>query len=109
MSAVGKATITAPAITTFQSTENEPERLFKATVTGCALGLGKMVTPKRKSFQMLVNWKMATTTKAGKANGNITKRKVRMTPAPSIRAASTSSSGILAKKFRKIREQMGRP
>ena len=50
-------------MTTFQSTEKEPERLFKATVTGWAFGLGKIVTPNRKSFQMLVNWKMPTTTK----------------------------------------------
>jgi hypothetical protein len=41
------------------------------------------------------------TTKAGRASGKITSQKAFTTPAPSIRAASTNSSGMLAKKFRK--------
>src|SRR5580692_11012956 len=86
----------APAITTFQSTENEPDRLFRATVTGCDCGLGKMVTPNKKSFQMLVNWNIATTTKAGNESGNMTLVKIRTIPAPSMRAASTISSRIVS-------------
>ena len=40
--------MTAPAITTFQSTEKDPERLLSAMVTGWALGFGTTVIPKRK-------------------------------------------------------------
>src|SRR5258707_13123585 len=63
-SAVGSAAVMSPAITTFQSTENEPDRLFIATATGCDCGLGKIMTPNKKSLQMYVNWNIATTKKA---------------------------------------------
>src|SRR5438105_3655588 len=97
MMAVGMAATTAPAMTTFQSTENEPDRLFSATVTGCAAGLDTTVIPNKKSFQIFVNWKIPTTTNAGGANGSMTCRNVPTTPAPSIFAASMISVGIAEK------------
>ena len=56
----------------FQSTENDPERLLSAIVTGCAAGFGTTVTPNRKSFQIFVNWKIPTTTNDGMDSGSIT-------------------------------------
>src|SRR3954447_11659898 len=94
---VGAAAMAAPAMTTVQLTDWVPERLFRATVTGCCEGEKTTVTPKRKSFQILVNWKMPTTTKAGRPSGNMICQKILISPAPSIRAASMSSFGMLEK------------
>src|SRR3954454_1100813 len=94
---VGAAAMAAPAMTTVQLTDWVPERLLRATVTGCCDGEKTTVTPKRKSFQILVNWKMPTTTKAGRPSGNMICQKILISPAPSIRAASMSSFGMLEK------------
>jgi hypothetical protein len=42
-------------MTTFHSTEKDPDRLLRAIVIGWVLELGTTVMPNRKSFQILVN------------------------------------------------------
>ena len=85
----------APAIKTFQLTVWVPDKLLRATVTGCFVGSEIVITPKRKSFQIFVNWKMPATTNPGIDNGTMTAKNVLRIPAPSIAAASTISFGML--------------
>ena len=75
---------------------SEPVVLFSATVTGHFAGSVMMKTANRKSFQIEVNCQIAATTKAGAETGSTTDQNVRSMPARSIRAASISSSGIVA-------------
>ena len=70
--------------------------LLSATVTGHLAGSVMMNTAKRKSFQIDVNCQIAATTNAGAESGSTTDQYVRSIPARSMRAASISSSGIVA-------------
>ena len=49
-------------------------------------------TPNRKSFQMLVNCQISVTIRIGVDIGSTMRQKMRQKPAPSMRAALTSSS-----------------
>ena len=67
-------------------------RLFSATVIGASSPAANEA-PNRKSFQMLVNWKITVTTMIGPDDGSRMRRKIWKKPAPSICAARISSSG----------------
>ena len=73
---VGSAAMAAPAMTTVQSTDCVPGEVVQGDRNRLSGRAEKTtVTPKRKSFQMLVNWKMPTTTKAGQTSGSMIWRK----------------------------------
>src|SRR6266576_4709908 len=93
---VGSDASSAPAICTLYVVTSEPASLFSATVTGHFDGSTMRKTAKRKSFQIDVNCQIAATTKAGTEIGSTTDQYVLSIPARSMRAASISSSGIVA-------------
>ena len=61
----------------------------------------------RNSFHDSVKAKMAEATRPGAASGRSTRTKAVMRPAPSIRAASSSSSGSALKKPMRSHVQKG--
>jgi hypothetical protein len=105
---VGTAARKEAAIWTYQAMIWLPARLLRATVTG-QLSVLVSTTANRKSFQADVNCHMKTTTKLGIASGSMILVKVSKMPAPSIRAASMSVLGIVAKQLRKISVVIGMP
>src|SRR5699024_12677710 len=64
-------------------------------------GSVKKISCEKKSFQVQMNVKIAVVARAGRLSGRITLKKIRPCPAPSIRAASSSSRGMPRKKDRK--------
>src|SRR2546429_9496506 len=95
-SSVGKEARSAAAICRLYGVTSEPVVLLSATVTGHDAGSLMMKTAKRKSFQIEVNCQIAATTNAGAETGRMTDQYVLSIPARSIRAASISSSGMVA-------------
>ena len=67
--------------------------LLSATCIGAASPKEKE-EPKRKSFQIFVNYQITVTTIIGEEIGNSTLKKILKKPAPSILAAFIISSGI---------------
>ena len=65
--------------------------------------------PTSRSFQTHRNWKIASDAIAGSPIGSTTVRKTFSSDAPSMRAASSSSRGMPAKKFRSRKIANGRP
>ncbi|GAA5608862.1 hypothetical protein Sgri01_07231 [Streptomyces griseus] len=61
------------------------------------------------SFHTHRNWKIPSEAIAGPPSGITTRVNSRISPAPSSRAASRSSRGISAKKFRSRKIANGRP
>ena len=55
------------------------------------------VSAKRNSFQFCRKRKIATVASAGRVSGSMTRAKIRNSPAPSSRAASSSSRGSPSK------------
>ena len=55
-----------------------------------------------KSFQIVREFSIVTVATIGFKRGNVIFQKIRKVPAPSIFAASSSSSGIVATKLRNI-------
>ncbi|MNP72735.1 hypothetical protein D3C76_1693440 [compost metagenome] len=64
------------------------------TVSGKSLSSPSMMYGSMKLFQIATNWKRNTVTRPGAIMGIATCANVRSSPAPSVRAASTISSGI---------------
>ena len=67
----GSAVSSDPAIWIWYCASRLPASPCNATVMGCWSGSLAMVTPKRNSFQMLVNCQISTTTKAGTDSGKM--------------------------------------
>jgi hypothetical protein len=67
----GIVVIAAPAHIIFQAATVVPFRFATATVTGWEVTPLVRVSPNRNSFQILVNWNIATTANPGKDNGRI--------------------------------------
>jgi len=63
----------------------------------------------RKSFQIQVNWSVASTASAGRLSGSATRVSTCHSFAPSRMAASRSALGTVAKKLRMSSVQMGIP
>ena len=61
----------------------------------------------RKSFQRQITEKIATTASAGRHSGSTMRRKIRHSPAPSMRAASISSSGSVSMYWRSRNTPVG--
>ena len=72
--------------------------LKMATVIGCVSR--PKVRATSRSFQTQRNWKIASDAIAGRPSGSTSRRKMRASEAPSIRADSNTSFGIPRKKFR---------
>src|SRR5207237_10423636 len=98
----------APAKCTLYSLTpvDELTRLLSATVIGIEWMSAKE-TPKRKSFQILVNCQMTVTTMMGPELGRRMRRKICRKLAPSIIAARTSSVGNASEWLRK--KNVGQP
>ena len=86
----------APAMSTLYSfTPVEVlTRLFSATVIGIE-STPENTIPNRKSFQICVNCQIRHTMKIGSDTGSRIFVKIVKKPAPSMRAAFTSSAGML--------------
>ena len=78
-----------------------------ATVIGCVLRA--MVSATSRSFHVHRNWKIASDAIAGSPSGRISRRKMRASEAPSMRADSRMSLGIPMKKLRNRKIANGRP
>ena len=78
-----------------------------ATVIGCVSRPN--VSATSRSFQAQRNWKIASDAIAGSPSGRIRRRKIRISEAPSMRAASSSSFGIPMKKLRRRKMAKGSP
>src|SRR3712207_2117281 len=72
----------------------ESTKVRRATGTVYLSGLVRKISWEKKSFQVQMNVKIAVVARAGVASGIITWKKIRMCPAPSSRAASSSSLGM---------------
>ena len=79
-----------------------------ATVSGCVEVSAKTSATSR-SFHTHMNWKISSDAIAGIPSGRTTRRNTMSSPAPSIRAASSSSEGIPMKKLRSRKIANGRP
>ena len=69
ISTTGRVVMAAPLHIMFQAATVVPFRFATATVTGWDVTPRVRVSPKRNSFQILVNWNMATTAKPGSESG----------------------------------------
>ncbi len=78
-----------------------------ATVIGCVLRA--KVSATSRSFQVHRNWKMASEAIAGRLSGSTRRKKMPISEAPSMRAASSSSAGNPTKKLRSRKMANGRP
>ena len=67
------------------------------------------ISATRKSFQIHMNWKIASAAIAGTDSGTISRQKIVMCPAPSTRAASMMSLGSDDTKFLRMKMQNGMP
>src|SRR6185437_6375751 len=65
------------------------------------------ISGKKKSFQTAIAVKMATIETAGRIIGRMTLKRMRSSPAPSIRAASSSSRGRVRMKLAKMKTAKG--
>jgi hypothetical protein len=105
---VGTVIITPAAMIMPQSTIVALKRSL--TPTGSVFSSSDVISTsaKRKSFQARMNVKIAAAISPGRASGSTTYHTVRPLPAPSTRAASSSSSGIDWKNARSTHRQNGR-
>jgi hypothetical protein len=78
-----------------------------ATVIGCVSRAS--VSATSRSFHVQRNWKIASEAIAGSPSGRISRRKMRISDAPSMRAASIRSFGIPMKKLRSRKIANGNP
>ena len=78
-----------------------------ATVIGCTFWPN--VSATIRSFHVQRNWKIASEAIAGRPSGRISRRKIQISEAPSIRADSMMSFGIPTKKFRSRKIANGSP
>ena len=60
----------------------------------------RRITGQKNPFQVPWNWRIATAARAGEASGSMIRQKVWRYPAPSMRAASSRSRGMLMKYWR---------
>ena len=98
----------APEESTSMFAPNWRSWLWIATVSGWDWESVK-ISATSMSFQVHRNWKIASEAIAGPPSGMITVAKMRSSPAPSIRAASSSSPGIWVKKLRSRKIANGSP
>src|SRR5260370_10447686 len=74
-----------------------------ATLNGCRSGLDSTSKGQRKSFHEATTVKIVTTARAGRESGRIMRLKICQPFAPSRRAASVNSVGIVSKKLFRIK------
>ena len=67
------------------------------------LGIVSIVSGRKKLFHVATIDSSSTVTIAGRSSGRATCRKVRSSPAPSTRAASSSSSGTASAAYTRMR------
>ena len=89
-------------------TPQEVMKKVAPTVTGTALRVVR-IRPNRNSFQAPMKVRTTTAISAGRASGRTTWRSTPSVPAPSTRAASSSSSGSSRSQPANIRRAVGRP
>ena len=77
------------------------------TVIGCAFWPN--VSATIRSFHVQRNWKIASDAIAGRPSGRISRRKIRTSDAPSMRADSRMSFGSPTKKLRSRKIANGSP
>ena len=77
------------------------------TVIGCVFWPN--VSATSRSFHVQRNWKIASDAIAGRPSGRISRRKITISLAPSMRADSRMSFGIPMKKFRSRKIANGSP
>ena len=70
---------------------------------------GRSVSATSRSFHVHRNWKIASDAIAGRPSGRISRRKIRISEAPSMRADSRMSFGIPMKKLRSRKIANGSP
>src|ERR1700730_17673449 len=100
--------ITPDAAMSFQMISNWVTRPWTPTGKVWAFGVAVRISAKRNSLQAKVNTIVAAAIKPGAASGSSTRRNAVHRLAPSTRAASSSSSGISAKKPLSIQMAKGR-
>lgn len=89
--------ITAVAISTFQSTVYSEVNELSPTVMGQLSGESMNVRAKVNSFQARIMEYIPVATSPGVDNGSITRNNAGIGEHPSIRAASSSSRGMVSK------------
>lgn len=97
---IGTIVTTDPAIVSGQLTVFFRDSKVSPTGRVRLASLLEIRSGQRKSFQALRNVKITRVAIAGAAIGKIILQRIRHSPAPSSRAASTTLSGMLAKNCR---------
>ncbi len=89
------STITLSVMKTGQFVVNCPTAEYTCNTSVCFCGELMKTFGVMKSFQTHMVWKTPTVTRIGRISGRTTDQYTRNAPAPSIRAASKSSVGMV--------------